>query len=479
MLIVTFISCEKDIGLSPKPITVEQAKNFFEIAILNSPNKKDITSKAASGQRRSLLKQALWNYAFIKKISLGDAVVVPLHYDKSAPYIEAGKNKHALSLDNISYLMMYKNREGQIQTELVTWMPDDEYWDDKNRAKKSFNGIVVVEDWNGEFIKGYKFDKDGKISPLKPSNSLNSANAVKIISVDCFTVAYSVCVGDTCYTQGYDTYCTLSFTNDGGGSGGAAYDYPPSGGGGSTPGGGTPTTNPCGGAISGGTNVSVAMPCDVTPVPNQPVAPISIIVFKIGVHKEITKNAAIKEGFCASAVSSLMNGVAATDYLTLGGTLPNTSQFHFDGLNNMGEIATNWVTVNSLLKTAIVQNNYFSVGMYTHAFQDFYAHSNYAELLIKFYGNDLNNISFTDLLQDDSHKYDTFKLYLNTNLKTGQFDLVSEAFEVNSYYLGIDYMQTHSYINKDQASTYAGKYAFRLAERESRQIVSRMNKKCN
>ena len=45
--------------------------------------------------------------------------------------------------------------------------------------------------------------------------------------------------------------------------------------------------------------------------------------------------------------------------------------------------------------------------------------------------------------------------------------------------LGFDYTQTHGYISKDDASTYAGKYALRLAERESRKIVAIVAYKCN
>ena len=113
------------------------------------------------------------------------------------------------------------------------------------------------------------------------------------------------------------------------------------------------------------------------------------------------------------------------------------------------------------------------------AFQDFYAHSNYGSLLIKYYKNDKNNIPFSEVLNDTSGKYDGLRALLRNELKTGTFDVFTWAFgKAGAWAQRINYEDTHNFIADDKVETYAGNYAARLAELETYTILRGVNK-CN
>lgn len=92
-LIMLAVSWKKDPDTLPsEPLSVAQAKDFFEQNVIN-PKKSSavLTSANRKSLRQLTAKGPLWKEAKMKKISIGDAVIIPLHYDKGAPYIKAGK----------------------------------------------------------------------------------------------------------------------------------------------------------------------------------------------------------------------------------------------------------------------------------------------------------------------------------------------------------------------------------------------------
>ncbi len=320
-------SCKKDI--LPQEETAQSlianSKSYFEQNVLNSTDDKLNGSTETKGKRQLLGKTPLWDDAFVKKTAAGDAVMVPVHFDKTI-YTLAGKVKQSLALDNLTYLMMYKTRNGKMQTEVVSTFPDDEYWDEKDREKKPFRGMVVVEDWQGNFIKSYGYAKDGTIYLLKPSSSKApvSDTQVNLLSAveTCYTQAYRVCVEGSCSDWQYDTYCSYSFYDTGSGGGGGWFPSPGdylSGGGGSGTGG---TPNPCGGigvaSIQGDTQVNRAAydPCDPVPgpilLPDEPTAePVPPAEVKDSLDNPCFKNALSKFTIGYSG------GVASTSSLGL------------------------------------------------------------------------------------------------------------------------------------------------------------------
>lgn len=315
---------------SPKAL-IEQSKAFFEKSVFDATkNSSTTTSTAGKNLRQLMAKEPLWKEAQVKKISVGDAVIVPLHYEKGSPYMKAGKKKYALALDNISYLMMYKNREGKMQTEVVTWMPGDDYWDDKNRSKKAFIGTVLVDDWQGNFLKGYRYSKDGKIQSVISTAMKKTGMSASSVMVDCITTDWYTCGGDWCTYNYTETICSYDFgggSSDGGGSSGG--NIPVSEGGGVTAPSDYPPTNPnsgCGPAYNG-LSVSMIAPgviCDPVTEP----APTPALLFLTQIDD--TNLSPCMKAILA-AIKNLSNGSVAGIIQQFAGTTPGFNWTLKDG----------------------------------------------------------------------------------------------------------------------------------------------------
>jgi hypothetical protein len=203
------------------------------------------------------------------------------------------------------------------------------------------------------------------------------------------------------------------------------------------------------------------------------------LIYKIYIHKLIMRNAAAKLGICPSAIDILEQGVEDTDWKTYFGLEFGTTIFHFDALSNYDAIQQNWKWINGGLSKQQSSSDFYKLGFLTHAFQDFYAHSNYGALLIRYYGNDKNNIPFSEVLNDTSGKYEGLRALLKNELKTGTFDLFTWTFgKAGAWAQRINYEGTHNFIADDKVETYAGNYAARLAELETYTILRGVNK-CN
>lgn len=227
--IVTIIgvnSCSKDEPINKQQTPeslIEESKSYFETNVAVAGNEKQTSfSKKSRNLRQFASKKPLWNEAYIKKISVGDAVVIPLAYN-STIYTKAGKNKQALSLNNLSYLMIYNTNHGGLTAELVTWVPDDEWWDGR-KEKKPFTGKVIVENWRGDFVKGYKYNKNGKIEAIKSIEHKSKGNKSSVESTICIETDWYVCFSGGGYSECRYEYTEVSCTITGGG-GGSGSDF--------------------------------------------------------------------------------------------------------------------------------------------------------------------------------------------------------------------------------------------------------------
>lgn len=474
-------ACKKDLVIESKPeiSLIEEAKAFFETQVMTGKTKEQNPTVSQNNikLRNFLSKKANWDKAFIRKISLGEAVIVPVKYDKTV-YIKVGSLKQAVALDYLSYLIIYKNVQGSLITEMVTSIPDDNFWNKRNAEGTSFSGKVIVETWQGKFLKGYAYDGKGTIRPIEIKLTDNQQNKTSEYTYVCETTNFYTCVtvstdsgrNTSCGFDYSETTCFFEQRDPGGSTGGSSTDSP------SRDGGPRPGDYPfqlklCMGASSI-TDPSYYNPCNEE-------QPTPTIAYSIEIHKILMRNAAAKLGFCAAAIAELERGIVDTDYKTYFGLEFGTSVFHFDGLTNYQAIQQNWNLIYSGVQTQQSANNHYNLGFLTHAFQDFYSHSNYAELLIKYYGNDLHNVPFSEVLNDSTGEHAGLRNYLEAYLKTGTFDLITYLLgKWGADFQNINYYNTHNYINKDYADTYAGDYSARLAELETHKTLRNVAK-CN
>lgn len=137
---------------------------------------------------------------------------------------------------------MYKDKKGKIQSEVMVVIPETE-WLVTGRTG-AFSGSITVEDWSGEFLKGFKYQRGqvtAQFTTEKPKELKNGRVNVMQLMECGYTDWYTcVCVGAYCnceynYTETH--YCWVDAGGGGEGAGGGGPtggDYgsiPPSGGG--------------------------------------------------------------------------------------------------------------------------------------------------------------------------------------------------------------------------------------------------------
>jgi hypothetical protein len=274
---ILLMTCKKDTIENPKPDLdlMFQAKTYFETEVISSTEKElfPSVSKVKVNLRQFLSKRARWDKAYTRNISIGQAVIVPLSYDKSI-FLKVGKNNQTVNVDNLSYLMIFKTPKGKMTAELVTWIPDDTFWDKPNNKNKKYSGKILVETWYGKFIKGYSYENDGSIKSIEIKDTDVRENRTS--NVSCSTINWYSCVsvdGGQNFNCEYDyseTTCYVSYesggTGLGGNNGNSNEEMFNGGGGGGSPGDYLPDlTNPV--------QDPNLIPCPGDPIKNPTIAP--------------------------------------------------------------------------------------------------------------------------------------------------------------------------------------------------------------
>jgi hypothetical protein len=227
-VIVVFAGCQKQ--AIPKPVSnqndlVASAQTYYNTNLQSLP-------LSSSNLRTKTSKIPIWNNASVIQLSIGQAVLVPLQYNKKL-YLNPPQATALLDINQIAQLLMYKDSSsGSMHTEIITSFPDSNYL---NRMAGNFSGIILVEDWAGNPIKKLKYDPEGVeiSSPLKSGRGTISMDAITTTSIieTCFVISgynYSPDDPGASYSWTESGGCDYSIDekSDGGGGGGAsAGDY--------------------------------------------------------------------------------------------------------------------------------------------------------------------------------------------------------------------------------------------------------------
>jgi hypothetical protein len=148
-----------------------EARSFFEDEVLS-------TMPSQPGPEGN--KTPLWEQAKMVKVSLGDALVVPIKYEKPQG-IKAEGEKTVLDLQKSSYLLIYKDKNKNMQAEWVRLAPMGEKKNDK------FVGIILVHEWNGKAKHAFAFNQNGEIALMKETNVFFHKASMRN-SVRCYNV---------------------------------------------------------------------------------------------------------------------------------------------------------------------------------------------------------------------------------------------------------------------------------------------------
>ncbi len=141
---LTLSTCQKEI-VSPQKI-VAQAQNYFETQVLADTSQKVYDNNP----RHTVAKEPHWAEASVQNMPFGEAVVVPLVYQQA---ISLQTEIGPIPLSELSYLLIYKDAKEQYHSEVITKLPEKNYWPNYKNPKIPFKGVILVEDWWGNTIR--------------------------------------------------------------------------------------------------------------------------------------------------------------------------------------------------------------------------------------------------------------------------------------------------------------------------------------
>lgn len=172
-----------------------EARQFFETEASKVPKGAATQSQDGTPVIQSYDKSAFFNDAIVENMSVGKVVITPIDYQNKKIYAHSGI--HFLDVSSYSALFVYQDTTGKRHAELVTKIPSQEFMEDST-ANKKFSGIVTVTDWQGNYIRGYNFQKGimvaslgapEKIKKLKNINTLKKINQSVCSTIDYIIVA--------------------------------------------------------------------------------------------------------------------------------------------------------------------------------------------------------------------------------------------------------------------------------------------------
>ena len=227
-------------GLTPADRSLlVAAQHYFTDSVLPATNPQPSTHLP----RKQSPKIPNWPQARILPLHQGPAVIVPLSYPQKIYLHTALDPQHIYQVDSLARLMIYPDTKGQWHAEIITAIPDS-----TSRNSRTFQGIILVEDWNGTFAKEYKY-QGGAILKLDYSTLLREQSRgiepfLQEISV-CYTLEeynYAADDPDNGVYITEDLGCDTYFID--GGSGGGSYSGPTGGDYGNVAGGGGSSPSP-------------------------------------------------------------------------------------------------------------------------------------------------------------------------------------------------------------------------------------------
>jgi hypothetical protein len=158
----------------------------------------------------------------------GEAVVVPLAYKQA---INLQTEIGPILLSELSYLLIYTDAQTQYHAEVVTKLPEKNYWPNYKNPNIPFNGVILVEDWWGNTLKNLGLGITGPENLLgfvapQAKGQIPPNNNLMLAEQHCYNQYWTITVcnmeGTSCVTvHGMDPVCFTVYTDNGGGGGGS------------------------------------------------------------------------------------------------------------------------------------------------------------------------------------------------------------------------------------------------------------------
>lgn len=211
-----FLCCNKTTGptslLQDKDLIAE-AKAYFIKEVANQSGVQN-----NSYDRVPWHKTPLWNYARVRSSAGGKSIEVPVAISDSL-YSKLEHGSLSVPAGRLSYLLMYKDKTNHWKAEQVIKIPGDDYLAAvASRKKTLFGGLVLVKDWQDNFISGIQYNTDGRIryynryTPLKkdPAISVDPGLTMVQPNVNCVTTDWYTC--SYAASDPSNAYCSYTYS---------------------------------------------------------------------------------------------------------------------------------------------------------------------------------------------------------------------------------------------------------------------------
>lgn len=205
---------------------VSKKVNDFELAAVRSNYDKlieiDVASKTKKDKREKSKKKRLnWDNAYTFKIEGEDKLIVPFALEEDFYYKNPDSTVASFS-ENTFFVVTKHGKD--YDYEVVTRYPDMKWLNRRERG--TYSGTVIVEDVNGNFLKGYKYD-EGKVT----HEVFKQSEGGRTSWMDCYQITYYSCayvpeIGWYADCQWmYNDFQCFEVSHGGGGSGSAGGSY--------------------------------------------------------------------------------------------------------------------------------------------------------------------------------------------------------------------------------------------------------------
>ena len=201
LLMLGINACQKSEEEAPnsapdKTQLVAEAQNYLQEQTSWQPGQNLGMGTANSGNnqnkgRKALSKYLNWQQAGLQQFSFGLGLVVPVDYPEG--YQVLGDKGYSRSLSQLSYAVVKPQSNGSYALQVVTTLPDQQYL--ASEVPKVFTGTVLVEDWKGNYLKGFRYTTEG-VRPLlnytdeATSESKEGSNSLRTETTNDFATCY-------------------------------------------------------------------------------------------------------------------------------------------------------------------------------------------------------------------------------------------------------------------------------------------------
>ncbi|WP_166670808.1 hypothetical protein [Olivibacter sp. XZL3] len=195
--------------------TVNQiAKGETKIASLTRTGSGEAKFTESNFYSELLKKSSLdWKNASVKETRVGPALRVPIVYPRNTT-LTINDAARRYKLDEVSYALFYKDSKETMHLEVVTSIPDNDFFENPIKNISTFSGILIIRDWTGKIMRQYRYVKNHQL--LKEDETMGTRS---FTTQSCHTI----CAGPFDQDTEGEAVCT---TNCGGGDGGGG-GYPP------------------------------------------------------------------------------------------------------------------------------------------------------------------------------------------------------------------------------------------------------------